>query len=173
MVLGLALGIALIPCSLMGQEEKQEEGQGWTSGLVTGVVGGTGARSLAVAGSCALAGIDVGNCAGEGALYSLLPALASGYGLSYPGRMTSEGRLRTVALGAAGGLLLWLVMELDPSVYAASPGSGRFHDAMLWGAGIGLVTSRRALRRGFPLSGSPARVGPLLPTPVAPSWRPR
>ena len=83
--MALVLGITLIPCSLMGQEEVQEDGREWTSGLVTGGVGGTAASILAAASLCALAGIDVGTCAGDGLQYGFLPALASGYGLSGSG----------------------------------------------------------------------------------------
>ena len=142
-VLSLALGIALIPCSLMGQEE----GRDWTGGLSTGVVVGTAAGSLAAAGLCTVApvGDDAGTCAADGALYSVLPAMAAGYGLSYPDRTTWKGRLRTVALGATGGLLtvlaLRLAADLDPPVYSLSSGRGQFLGPALWGTGVGLGTA--------------------------------
>ena len=164
-VLSLALGIALIPCSLVGQEEEQEEGRDWTGGLVTGVVVGTAASSLAAAGLCAWPG-TAGTCAGDGALYGFLPALASGYGLSYPDRTTWKGRLRTVALGSAGGLLtvlaLRLAADLDPPVYALSSGRGRlFLGPALWGAGVGLATAFFG----------PSVQAYLFPSPAAPEAR--
>ena len=143
--LALALGLALAPCSVVGQEQGQEVGQEWASGLLTGGVGGAAASTLAAAGLCALAGLDAGTCAGDGIQYGVLPALASGYGLSYPDRTTRKGRLRTVALGAAGGFLtvlgVWLVVDLDPSVYIASPDRGQFRRATFWGAGVGLLAA--------------------------------
>ena len=188
-VLSLALGIALIPCSLIGQEEEQEEGRDWTGGLVTGGGVGTAASSLAAAGLCASSGYDARTCAADGALYGFLPALASGYGLSYPDRTTWKGRLRTVALGAAGGLLTVLAVRLtadrDLPVYALWSGRGRFRGPALWGTGVGLVSAVcRALRPSSPLSvpriarsgqrvPARARVGLPLPTSVVLSMRPR
>lgn len=143
-VFPLALGLAVIPCPVMGQDQEQEDEREWTSGLLTGVVGGTAASTIAAAGLCALAGLDAGTCAGDGLQYGGLPALASGYGLSYPDRTTRMGRLRTVALGSAGGFLtvlgVWLAVQLDPSVYIASPDRGQFLRATFWGAGVGLMT---------------------------------
>lgn len=147
-VLALALGIALIPRSLTGQEEVQDKAPHWTTGLVTGTVGGTAASALGAAGLCALAGVDAGTCALDGVQYGFLPALAAGYGLSYPDRTTGRGRLRTAALGAAGGLLtvlgVWLVVKADPSVYIASPDRAQFLRATLWGTGVGFVVARFA-----------------------------
>ena len=144
-VLSLALGIALIPCSLIGQEEEQEEGRDWTGGLVTGGGVGTAASSLAAAGLCASSGYDARTCAADGALYGFLPGLASGYGLSYPDRTTWKGRLRTVALGSAGGLLTVLALRLaadrNPPVYALWSGRGRFRGPALWGTGVGLMSA--------------------------------
>ena len=115
-VLSLVLGITLIPCLLMGQEE----GRDWTGGLVAGGVRGTVVSSLAAAGLCVVAGYDARTCAADGALYSVLPAVASGHGLSYPDRTTWKGRVRTVALGATGGVLTVLILQLadglDPPI---------------------------------------------------------
>ena len=49
-------------------------------------------------------------CPVWGALYGFIPALATGYGLSHPDRATGKGRLRTLALGTAGGLLSGFAM---------------------------------------------------------------
>ena len=94
----------------------------------------------------------------DGALYGFLPGLASGYGLSYPDRTTWKGRLRTVALGSAGGLLTVLALRLaadrNPPVYALWSGRGRlFRGPALWGTGVGLMSAFcRALRPSLPVS---------------------
>ncbi len=94
-------GLALSPCPLMGQEE----GSG---GVRTGVFVGSAASSLVMTGLCTQGGYFVMDekifidgvieviCPVWGALYGIIPALATGYGLSYPDRATGKGRLRTV-----------------------------------------------------------------------------
>ena len=144
-VLTLVLALALSPRPLMGQEE----GRG---GVRTGVFVGTAASSLAMTGLCAAGYIGEDNnpyqnhfvtdfviCPIAGALYGFIPALASGYGLSYPDRATGKGRLRTLALGTAGGFLagavIWGPLQTqegpDPEILYAT----------LSGAGIGLLTA--------------------------------
>ena len=89
-------GLALSPRPLMGQEE----GRG---GVRTGLVVGTAASSVAMTGIC-LGGsyvvmdgklhLDDSSsfviCPVWGALFGLIPALATGYGLAYPDRATGK-----------------------------------------------------------------------------------
>lgn len=98
--------LVLSPRPLMGQSE----GRG---GVATGIIVGTAASSVAMTGSCAAGYIFVGvraeigeevggegnaspelGCAYWGAVYRLIPALTSGYGLRYPDCATAKGRLR-------------------------------------------------------------------------------
>ena len=156
-VLALVLGLAMSPRTLMGQGE----GRG---GVRTGVLVGTAASSFAMTGLCA-GGILVGDgivyvddrnasvlCPVWGALYGFIPALATGYGLSYPDRTTSRGRLRTVALGAAGGVLTALAM---------GGGGGALVYATGWGTGVGLATAFFG----------PSVQAFLFPSPAAPEAR--
>ena len=135
--------LVLSPRPLMGQSE----GRG---GVATGIIVGTAASSVAMTGSCAAGYIFIGVraeggedadaegylfCAYWGAVFGLIPALTSGYGLRYPDRATGKGRLRTLAFGAAGGGSLGLPLSLL---------TGRA-EALLyttaWGAVVGLVTA--------------------------------
>ena len=142
-VLSLALGLALSPCPLMGQEEEKEEVRDWTSGIVTGGVVGLAASALAGVGLCAASDDqtvngwnDFGTCAMGRAGIALIPALATGTGLAYPDRVTTKARLRVVALGAAGGFLFLAAL--------AAVVDGVPVDALvigtLWGTGVGLVS---------------------------------
>ena len=85
-------------------------------------------------------------CPVWGALYGFIPALATGYGLSHPDRATGKGRLRTLALGTAGGLL---------SGFAMVAMGGRSRTRLRYWVGHGrraLDRVRRTLHPGFPLS---------------------
>lgn len=155
--------LVLSPRPLMGQIE----GRG---GVATGIIVGTATSSVAMTGSCAAGyiffgiraeiGQDVGEegnsspelvCAYWGAVFGLIPALTSGYGLRHPDRATGQGRLRTLALGAAGGgslgLPFWLVTgSAEALLYTTA-----------WGAAVGLVTA---------LVGPPVQAY-LFPSPAA------
>ena len=154
-VLTLVLALALSPRPLMGQEE----GRG---GVRTGVFVGTAASSLAMTGLCAAGYIGEDNnpyqnhfvtdfviCPIAGALYGFIPALASGYGLSYPDRATGKGRLRTLALGTAGGFLagavIWGPLQTQVGTDSESGDDLLYSTAVLYatlsGAGIGLLTA--------------------------------
>lgn len=161
-VLALALGLALIPRPVMGQDPAQEDNLHWASGILIGGVAGTAASTISAAGLCVLAGLDAGRCGVDGVQYGVLPALASGFGLSYPDRATGKGRLRTVALGAAGGVLtvlgVWVAVRLDPSVYIASPDRAQFLRAAFRGAGIGFMNATAGLHiPASPLSSTGSR----------------
>ena len=144
-VLALALGLALIPRPVMGQVPAQEDEPDWAGGVLIGGVAGTAASTITAAGLCVLAGLDAGRCGVDGVQYGVLPALASGFGLSFPDRTTGKGRLRTVGLGAAGGFLtvlgVWVAVRLDPSLYIASPDHAQFLRAGFWGAGVGFMNA--------------------------------
>ena len=148
-VLALALGLALIPRPVAGQDPAQEDDLDWASGVLVGGVAGTAASTITAAGLCVLAGLDAGRCGVDGVQYGVLPALASGFGLSFPDRTTGKGRLRTVVLGAAGGFLtvmgVWVAVRLDPSVYIASPDRAQFLRAAFWGAGVGFMNATAGL----------------------------
>ena len=77
-------------------------------------------------------------CSAVSAIIGVAPALAAGYGLSYPDRASWAGRWRTLAYGAIGGSLEGLVVSL------ASEGDRPVDHILLggaWGAGIGLITA--------------------------------
>ena len=129
-ILGLVLALALAgrPSSIAGQADKPS----LTSALVTG---------------------GLVFCSAVGAMVGVAPALAAGYGLSYPDRTSLVGRLRTLAYGAIGGSLEGLVISL------ASEGDRPLGHILLggaWGTGIGLIT---------------AAVGPALQVGLFPSVR--
>lgn len=170
-VLVSAVGLVLFPFSAMGQERAQEAEVNWASGLLIGVVGGTAVSTLSAALLCGVAGLDAGRCGVDGVQYGTLPALASGLGLSYPDRTTGKGRLRTVALGAAGGFLtvlgVWTAVRLDPSLYIASPNRAQFLRATFWGAGIGFMTAAAAPYIPVAPSPSPAPLEAPNASPVA------
>ena len=71
-------------------------------------------------------------------MVGVAPALAAGYGLSYPDRTSWAGHLRTLAYGAIGGSFEGLVVSL------ASEGDRPLDHILLggaWGTGIGLITA--------------------------------
>ena len=138
-----ALFLALALAGGPSRSAAQQEGPSKTSGFVTGALVGTASGSLALAGFCAGRVIadddlEVWDCLSFGAMVSAAPALATGYGLTYPDRTSWAGRLRTVALGTLGGSLEGLLLSLVSEVEEP-------RDLVLWGAawgtGIGLVST--------------------------------
>ena len=135
----LALTLAGRPSSIEGQTARPT----LTSALVTGGILGTATSALGLGSICAMGGFDdddipVVYCTALGAVVGVAPALAAGYGLSYPDRGSRVGRLRTLAFGAIGGALEGLVISL------ASEGDRPLDHILLggaWGAGVGLITA--------------------------------
>ena len=111
---------------------------------MTGGLLGTTASSLALEGTCVtrlIADNDLEpyECAIFGAAIGVVPAVSSGFGLTYSDHPSWKGRLRTVGYGAFGGPL-----EAADLTWFRSDRTAPGHELAaraLWGAGVGLVTA--------------------------------
>ena len=139
-LLALGPGFCGAPLPAAGQVEAPSK----AAALVTGGLLGMTASSLALAGACAtrlIADDDLESyeCAIYGAAIGVVPALSSRFGLTCRDHASLNGRPRSVAHGALGGLVEAVALTWFQSDRTA-PGHQLAADA-LWGAGVGLVTA--------------------------------